>query len=228
MQKQRPPLLRWVGEFVLIVGSVFLAVYLEGASQRRAEHEAARVALAQLLGELREDLLDFDRIIAHQTALDSTYSDIHRWLGQASGVPLDSLEDALVRVSVDNFTLFPRRASWATMVNSGQLTDLDAPELVLLLGKLYETAYARIDYNSSDYDESLQATLLASRTGIHWHTLGTDPLSDDRAAVAEVASALEWIHITWNVWYRDLLVEYRPSLQEAILAVEAELDRGGR
>jgi len=128
-------------------------------------------------------------------------------------------------VSSDNFTLFPRRASWATMVSSGQLTDLDAPELVLLLGKLYETSYARIDYNSNDYDESLQAILLASRAGINWHTLPADPLSDDRAAVTEVASGLEWIHLTWNLWYRDLLVEYRPSVQEAIAAVEEVLDQ---
>ena len=81
------PWLRWLAEFVLIVGSVYLAVYLEGASQRRADRGAARVALSQLLGELREDVLDFDRIIAKQDSLHTDYTNMQRWLADSSMYP---------------------------------------------------------------------------------------------------------------------------------------------
>lgn len=53
--------LKWVSEFVLIVGSVYLGVYLDRESQRRSDRGAALVALSQLLGELQEDVRDFDR-----------------------------------------------------------------------------------------------------------------------------------------------------------------------
>jgi Family of unknown function (DUF6090) len=222
MPNKRLPVLRWVAEFVLIVGSVYLAVFLEAASQQRQAHDTARVALTQLLGELEEDLQDFDRIIAHQDGLHHDYSNLRRWLSEPSSSPQDSIAAALFRVTSDNSTLFPRRASWTTMVNGGQLADLDAPDLVLRLGKLYETAYVRIDYNSADYDESLNDTFVAA-TGIKWHTLETRPLSDEPSELEDTASRLEWLRITWNAFYRDLLAEYRFDVLDAIAAVETFL-----
>jgi len=166
---------RWAAEFVLIVGSVYLGVYLEGASQRRSERSAARVALAQLLGELREDVRDFDRIIAKQDSLDVDYSNLTRWLASPGPSPADSVGGALYRVSSENSTLFPRRASWTTMVAGNQLADLAAPELVLRLGQLYETMYNRIDYNSANYDNSLDAAT-QSWSAVQWQTLDSAPL----------------------------------------------------
>jgi hypothetical protein len=130
---------RWVAEFALMFASVYLGVYLEGASQRRSDRAAARVALTQLLGELREDVRDFDRIIAKQDSLDTDYSNLARWLASPGPYPADSVAEALYQVSSENLTLFPRRASWTTMVAGNQLADLGAPELVLRLGQLYET-----------------------------------------------------------------------------------------
>lgn len=220
------PWLRWLAEFVLIVGSVYLAVYLEGASQRRADRDAARVALSQLRGELREDILDFDRIIAKQDSLHVDYTNLGRWLADPGIYPVDSVFAALYRVSTENFTLFPRRASWTTMVAGNQLTDLEAPDLVLRLGQLYETFYDRIDYNSRFYDDNLSSALQSS-SAIRWQSLRTRPLSDEDDEIEHLASSLEWIHLTWNLFYRDLLIEYRRDTIEAISLVEEYLEAHG-
>lgn len=204
--------------------SVYLAVFLESASQDRADSQAARSALVQLLGELREDQADFQRIIGFQNGLDRHYSNLARWLEDPSTYPADSVSAALFQVATDNPTLFARRASWNTMVSSGQLTALEAPALVLQLGQLYETVYSRIDYNSSFYDNELGATL-RSTTAIRWNTLGTRPLNSDQEEVERLASRLEMVHITWNIWYRDLLLDYEGDVAEAIAAVEAYLGR---
>ncbi|MCJ7490250.1 MAG: hypothetical protein MUO87_08960, partial [Thermoplasmata archaeon] len=66
---------KMVVEFAVILVSVYLAVTLERASQDRTEYEQAVEALTQLLGELREDRIDFDRIIGLQDGLDRSYLD---------------------------------------------------------------------------------------------------------------------------------------------------------
>jgi hypothetical protein len=225
MPEKRLPLLRWVAEFMLIVGSVYLAVYLEGRREDAEEHAQAEVLLAQVLGELQEDLQDFDHIIAEQTLRDVDYTNLRRWLTSTRERPLDSLRTALYMVSTENSTLFPRKASWTTMVSSGFLAHLDAPDLVLQLGQLYETKYARIDYNSLQFDVSLNEGFVSHR-GIRWQTLNSNPLSPDPEEVQELASFLEWLHITWNTWYRDILIEYREDVREAISAVELHLADG--
>ncbi len=213
---------RWAAEFALIVGSVYLGVYLEGASQRRADRAAARVALTQLLGELREDVRDFDRIIAKQDSLHVDYSNLARWLASPGPAPADSVAGALYRVSADNMTLFPRRASWTTMVAGNQLADLGAPELVLRLGQLYETVYDRIDYNSAHYDESLDAAT-QSWSAVRWQSLNSAPLSQDQAGLEHLASSLAFVHVAWNTWYRDLLIGFRGDVVSTISMVEEYL-----
>jgi hypothetical protein len=215
---------RWLAEFVLIVGSVYLAVYLEGLAEDRADQAAAQVALSQLLGELRGDAQDFERIIAKQDSLHGDYSDLRRWLAEPRSSPADSVGAALYRVTAENSTLFARRSSWTTMVAGNQLADLDAPELVLRLGEVYETIYPRIDYNSLAYDQTIQDHISTSRA-IMWQSINTEPFADDVAEVAALTSSLEYLRVNWNAWYRDLLIQYRSDVASAINAVEEHLGR---
>lgn len=217
---------RWAAEFALIVGSVYLGVYLEGASQRRSDRAAARVALTQLLGELREDVRDFDRIIAKQDSLHVDYTNLARWLANPGSSPADSVAGALYRVSAENLTLFPRRASWTTMIAGNQLADLGSPELVLRLGQLYETMYNRIDYNSAHYDESLDAAT-QSWSAVRWQSLNSAPLSHDDAELEHLSSSLAFVHTAWNAWYRDLLIGFRGDVVSTISMVEQHLGSQG-
>jgi len=220
------PWARWLAEFVLIVGSVYLAVYLEGVSERRADRADAQVALSQLLGELRGDAQDFERIIAKQDSLHGDYSDLRRWLANPRSYPADSAGAALYRVTAENSTLFARRSSWTTMVAGNQLADLDAPDLVLRLGELYETIYPRIDYNSLAYDQTIGQNISTSRA-IMWQSINSNPFVEDPVEVVVLTSSLEYLRVNWNAWYRDLLIQYRSDLADAIDAVEEYLEGHG-
>lgn len=225
-QERKLPWARWVVEFVLILGSVYLAVFLEGAREAAGDRQAAQQALSQLLDELHEDHADFQRIIAAQDTLDRNYANLSRWLEDPSDYPLDSVAAALSLVAIESPTLFARRASWNMMVSAGQLTVLGAPDLVAQLGQLYENAYDRIDYNGRLYDEELNAELRAT-DAIRWHDLERRPLRDDEDEVGRLSARLERIHVAWNVWYRDLLIEYEKDVAAAITSVEAYLDAEG-
>jgi hypothetical protein len=213
-------------EFVLILGSVYLAVFLESAQEAAGERDAAQQALSQLLGELSEDLADFERIIAVQDTLHRHYEDLARWLEDPSEYPVDSVGTALSVVAMTNPTLFPRRASWNMMVSAGQLSDLSAPELVAQLGQLYENVYDRIDYNGRLYDDELWGELRGT-DAIRWHDLERRPLRDDAEEILRLVARLERIHVAWNVWYRDFLIEYEDDVRAAITSVEAYLNAEG-
>jgi len=211
-QSGKRPWVRWAVEFTLILASVFLAVSLENLRQAGTERAAAQAALEQLLGELREDHIDFLRIIEEQEALSRNYTDLERWLEAGVDYPQDSVAAALEAV-LSNPTLFTRRASWTTMVSAGQLAHLDAPELVLQLGQLYETAYGRLEYNSRFYDEEMFAEF-RSTEAMRWanYRRDGDPLVDDPVEVRRLAGRLSRIHGFWTLWYRDLLLEYEDDV----------------
>lgn len=222
----RKPWIRWAGEFAVIVVSVYVAIFFENWNQDRVARETARVALGQLLGELREDLADFERIVATQAELAGDYQNLDRWLTDPRSYPADSVGAVLLRLGTENPTLFPRRASWRTMVSSGQLADLEAPALVQQLGQLYENIYSRIDYNSRFYDEELNAALRAA-PWIQWGRLPGGAIADDPQEVQRLALSLGRVQVLWNSWYRELLDDYDEDVRAAIAAVEHYLEGEG-
>ena len=209
---------RMVGEFTVILVSVYLAVALERASQSRTEYEEAVEALTQLLGELLEDRADFNRVVGIQDELHQDYLDLERWLDAPQTMPADSVGRALTAVW-ENPTLFPRQASWRMMIASGQLADLRQPELMLQLGHLYETAYSRLDYHSRYYDQGL-SDLFQEEISPFWdpvtHTLRTDDPDETR----RLRNQLGWVHGAFNVYYIETLRGYQAELEAAITSVE--------
>jgi len=222
MFENKTPWLRWVVEFFVIVTSVFLAVYLESASEERSNRANARVDLAQMLLELHQDVTDFERIITAQNEASQTYLDLVRWLETPEMIQIDSVNVALTSFGDGVSTLFPRRSSWTTMVSGGQLADLGAPNLVLELGQLFETAYARIDYVGKLYDRA-HDDLIINTDVIRWATLDTAPLTNDVEEIEELRMKIAWLRISWVHWYRDLLIEYEQQVKDAISSLEAFL-----
>jgi hypothetical protein len=209
---------KMVVEFAVILVSVYLAVTLERASQDRTEYEQAVEALTQLLGELREDRIDFDRIIGLQDGLDRSYLDLVRWLDTPETMPSDSVGVALTAVW-ENPTLFPRQASWRMMIASGQLSDLEQPELMLQLGHLYETAYSRLDYHSRFYDQGLSdlfKTVISPRWDPVANTLRTDEFNEIR----RLRNDLGWVRGAFSAYYVETLREYLIELNAVIASVE--------
>lgn len=209
---------RMAGEFAVILVSVYLAVALERASQTRTEYQEAVEALTQLLGELREDQTDFHRIIGLQDELDRHYVDLVRWLGTPQTMPDDSVGRALTAVW-ENPTLFPRQASWRMMIASGQLSDLQQPQLMLQLGHLYETAYSRLEYHSRFYDQGL-SDLFRTAISPNWDPAASTLRVVDGDEMRRLRNELGWVHGAFNVYYIQTLREYLPELDAAIASLD--------
>ena len=149
------PWARFIGEGALIIISVYFAIVLEGMSQDRKAELSAHAALAQVLEELRDDLLDVNEIRAYQLVADEKYGALFQWLANPESMPLNSVADAMDTIFLTNRTLYPRRSGWTTMVAAGQLSELNAPGLVARLGNFYESVNPRLTDGGLQYDENL-------------------------------------------------------------------------
>lgn len=151
--RQRIPWRRLALEAVVVLGSVYLAIVLEGASEARGRQADAVNALRTLRAELELDRSDLSEILEAQRDRDDRHRRIDGWLAAPAAIPGDSLNvDLHVLFSV-NRTMFPRNSAWTTMVAAGQLSDLDDAELVSRLASFYENLNARLEYNGALYDQ---------------------------------------------------------------------------
>ena len=106
-------------------------------------------------------------------------------------MPGDSVQEYLDIITTSNRTMFPRRSAWTTMVASGQLTELDNPDLVTRLGNLYENLNERLEYNGRYYDSDLSEFAPGYVASI-WDTHNVRLLTNDPVALAGFRNRLRF------------------------------------
>jgi hypothetical protein len=218
------PWVRFIGEGTLIIISVYLAIVLEGMSRDREAELSAQTTLAQILDDMRQDLLNVDEIKAHQLVLDRKYTALFQWLASPESMPLDSVAEAMDTVFLTNRTLYPRRSGWTTMVAAGQLSDLNAPDLVARLGNFYESVNPRLIDGGLQYDESLSDIGRNSGTRI-WDGFDSRLLTTDVRQLTVFRNQLRFLHIWGNLWYLDRLDDYKQALEILIAEIESYLQK---
>ena len=220
------PWARILGEGALIIVSVYLAIFLEGVSQDREARASAHLALVQMLGEMRKDSADVEEIREEQLTRSRQYENLDRWLASPDSMPLDSMAETLDLVFFSNRTLYPRRSAWTTMLAAGQLAHLDSPGLVLRLGDFYESLNARVVDNGNDYDESVN-DIARNSAPEYWDGANHRLLTTDSHELSRFRNQLRYLHISWNIWYLDLLDNYGQTLESLILEIESYLEKQG-
>jgi hypothetical protein len=218
------PWARFIGEGALIIISVYFAIVLEGMSREREAELSAHTALAQILEDMREDILDVEEIQAHQLLLDEKYTALFQWLASPESMPLDSVAEAMDTVFLDNRTLYPRRSAWTTMVAAGQLSELNAPDLVARLSNFYESVNPRLTDGGLQYDENLTDIGRNSSTKI-WDGFDNQLLTTDIHQIRAFRNQLRFLHIWGNLWYLDRLDDYRQSLDLLTAEIESYLQK---
>jgi hypothetical protein len=216
------PWARILGEGALIIVSVYLAIFLEGVSQNHKAKTSAHLALVQMLGEMREDSSDLEMIREEQLTRSRQYEDLDQWFANLETMPQESVAETLDLVFFSNRTLYPRRSAWTTMLAAGQLAELDSPGLVLRLGDFYESLNARVVDNGNDYDESVN-DIARNSAPDYWDGVNGRLLTTDAYEVTRFRNQLRYLHISWNLWYLDLLDEYQQTLDSLILEIETYL-----
>jgi hypothetical protein len=222
MARNRIPWRKLLLEALVVVASVYVAIVLEGVSDARARRADAVEALANLRVELDLDRADLAVILDAQKDRDVRHRRLERWLRGVSAMPADSFSTDLHALFSVNRTLFPRSSSWATMVASGQLTDLDDPELVSRLANLYENLNARLEYNGVVYDEWVGDVARSAVPDV-WDRSENRLFDTGADAIGRFRSQLIGLH-DLNVGFIGLLEDWAGELSAVIDEVDRYLE----
>ena len=202
----------------VVVGSVYLAIVLEGISETRDRRVDAEQALMRLHTELQQDRADLDVIMAAQADRQVRHQRIDRWLSRPEAIPADSMTEHLTALFSVNRTMFPRNSSWTTMVSSGQLTYLEDPALVARLANFYENLHERLEYNGVVYDRWVSDVARDAVTSV-WNRVDGRPMAIDSEDIARFRGDLLGL-LDLSIGFYGLLEEWRRELDEVLEAVE--------
>jgi hypothetical protein len=220
MSGSKFPWKRLLGEAVVIVASVYLAIFLQERADDRERTEEALDALVQLRKERRSDRSDLSEVIVEQREIDRRFARVDLWLSEPGTTPADSLTTALDSLAYSNRTMFPRKSAWTTMVSSGQLRFLGDPGLVVRLANLYENVNPRLEYNGRFYDQK-NMDLLGDGVPVIWDATRGTFLTNDPRGIAGLRNRLRYLHLAMNGWYLMYLAEYGEQLDARITEVDA-------
>lgn len=211
---------------LVLVVSVYVAIVLEGISDTRARHREAVDALTMLRAELALDRQNLDIVLEAQRDRDVRHRRIDKWMTNVESIPTDSLAADFRALFSVNRTMFPRSASWTTMVSSGQLSDLRDPELVSRLANFYENQNARLRYNGEIYDEWVME-VARSAVPVVWDQSSGRLLTRDLDEVARLRGRLTGLH-DLSRGFIGLLEEWGVALDALTANVDAYLRKAGR
>lgn len=215
----RAPWARFLGEALLIVVSVYVAIGLEGVSSERARRIEATEGLRQLRAELVLDRADAQSVREAQERISDDYTRMVDWLESPSTMPADSFGASLRRLSLSNPTAYPRKGAWTALSSNGLLSAIDDPDLVVRISDHYENLVARIEYNGNDYDELLNGTMIEAVPAA-WDRIRDRPTGD----LTELRGRLDYLGNDWNGYYRELIDRYAAALDSMIADIDRYLD----
>lgn len=213
---------RWAGEAVIIVISVFVAILLEGKADDSASSADAHTSLAQLTAELRSDQEDLARIRRNQVELAGVHDDLLRWLASPASLPGDSVQAALDHIAFLNLTMYPRKGAWGALASGGQLVWVRDQGLVTRLANFYESTHSRLEYAGRDYDYNVNDVSRVTMTRA-WDFEGQRPRMNAQTGIAELWGQIRYLRLSWNQYYIELLDDYGAEMETLLGELEAYL-----
>ena len=210
--------LRFGGEALLIVASVFVAILLESMWQDHVEATDARQSLSQVRRSMAEDLAFLDLVEEEQRATYEIIRQLIGWVEQPESLSDEQVQDFFLNYSMP-ISIWPRRAAWDSMVSAGQLRLLGAPALATRIGDYYEYHLRRVEYNSRQYDDLFVAIFEGDVPRL-WNFEEGRLLSTDPADRVRFRNRLVQLGF-WTSYYLNYIETNRSLLHE----LTEEIDR---
>jgi hypothetical protein len=211
---------RFGGEAILIVVSVFVAILLESMWQDRTEEKEARESLAQVRLSLLEDKEFFDRVEKEQRIAAEQTQLLIQWFSDPETLPKEQVHEVFLSYTMP-ISIWPRRAAWSTMVSAGQLQLLDAPGLTTKIGDYYEHHLRRIEYNGRQYDDSFSAVAEGELPHI-WDFGNQQLLTTDPIRLTKFRNRLLRVS-DWIDYYLESVDRNRRLAEELVVEIDQYL-----
>ena len=141
-------------QFIVVLLGVYLAILFEGKAEDRSREMEARTMLANVLDEMELDRADMARIQGIQADRERAFQYLADLLSVATEAEEPAIDSLFTGPLAGNPTVYPRRAGYSALVESGGLAFISDEEVPILLANLYEHHYPRLTYFGEMYDKT--------------------------------------------------------------------------
>ena len=145
-------------EVMVVVIGVYLGIYIGDTAAKKAIKRDANISLELLAGDLREDIVQLDAVLAHQQINLNKYNESVNVLRSN---PLDfemanTSLSLLITMEAPNF--YPNRSTYQVMLSEGHLGALESLALRQKITKLFEYSFNRNATYSESYNINTDET----------------------------------------------------------------------
>ena len=167
-------LLYAIGEIVLVVLGILIALGINNWNENRKTEEKTMHFLASLKSDLRNDLNEIKLVSEDQTKRSNTITKVIELTKKPNFKEIISKDSIMFYEAGRNFTFFPAVGAYNAATNAGLMDNINNEELKRSILNLYEHLYLRIAHNGVILDE---------RTGqLDWKSRGYIDISLNRYA----------------------------------------------
>ena len=210
-----------IGEIVLLVIGILIALWLNHQRQEVLNQEQECFYLTKLLDNLNEDKAEMNYIINSQEQRKNVRKEFYRIIKEKP-INKNKVDSIYNIVTSFNLTFFANPSAFNSIKSSGNFGLIKNKQLQIKLSNLYEKIYYRIDYNGSLYDQRIEMT---SSSVLPYFDYETKSFSDFSIIKNNQLKNIIAFEQDYNIFYSSLLEKGILEVNSIIEIINSEINR---
>jgi hypothetical protein len=203
-----------IGEIVLVVIGILIALGINNWNENRKTRNEQDVFLSNIMQELKEDLIQIDWIVEHQSYKLNKTNGLISELKTENSKDFQTIETLYVDFSeTENDTFFPNTGTYSTTGSEDILGNLKPESLKIAITNLYERFYYRLTYNGQLYDQ--RDMQISFERGKYYNKITRKLNSLDVIEDTEFSNLITIISDD-NAYYLKLCITTKEEIQKVI------------
>jgi len=145
-------LLYALGEIILIVAGILIAVQINNANEARKEKMLEKEYVLKILADIRKDKTNLENIIQIQEDKLNTNVYFQSIVQEFNNRDKKEIDSIFVKILVDNITFFPVIGSYQSTLSNGGIRIFTNKDFISKIINLYDSYYKRLVYNGEVLD----------------------------------------------------------------------------
>lgn len=213
-------LLYALGEIVLVVFGILIALQINNWNERRKSSLKTTVFLRSLKNDLKSDFIQMDSIYRFRMQRENVFESLTHEIESYSEENKSRIDSLYSETQGRNPTFFPTVGAYNGALNSGTFEELNNEELKEAIRNLYERYYKRLSYNGELLDERVEKI---SWERIIFFDRGKSTIFDLSAIQSgKLMGQTEYLRRT-NTIYIELLNTNKNQIKQVVNLIEKEI-----
>ena len=200
-----------IGEIVLVVLGILIALSINNCNELRKQNNAEKVFLQGIKSDLRKDKEYIDLVIQHQKPKIEVFDFLNTKFPELHSENQRALDSLFAIYFTSQRTFYPISGSFQSAVSGNEINSYKDKVITSSLIKLYNTTYERLIDNGKISDDRWD---FLSRKYSHERRIGINQNMSD-SQLSELLDDL-YHHFVHMRWYQNQLIETHQEIDKIL------------